>query len=96
MQRSQGKVSRFTPQKCEGATASPCQRELRSKETPEKTTPPRFSNQNESTVDDLGSDDDDEDSPYMTTTEMYLYCWQQPPDSPISEPSPKKEDDVAS
>ncbi|XP_062859850.1 male-specific lethal 1 homolog [Trichomycterus rosablanca] len=93
MQRSQGKSSRFTPQKSETAAASPCQRELRSKETPEKTAPQRYISQTETMFDDIGSED--EDLPYMTTTEMYLCCWQQPPDSPISEPSPKKEEDVA-
>ncbi|KAL2078092.1 hypothetical protein ACEWY4_025777 [Coilia grayii] len=35
-----------------------------------------------------------EDLPYMTTTEMYLCCWKQPPLSPLRETSPRKEEDV--
>lgn len=37
-----------------------------------------------------------EDLPYMTTTEMYLCCWKQPPLSPLRESSPCKEEDVDS
>lgn len=32
----------------------------------------------------------------MSTTEMYLCCWNQPPLSPLRETSPKKEEEVAS
>lgn len=37
-----------------------------------------------------------EDLPFMSTTEMYLCCWNQPPLSPLRETSPKKEEEVAS
>ncbi|MEQ2209327.1 hypothetical protein XENOCAPTIV_028566, partial [Xenoophorus captivus] len=36
-----------------------------------------------------------EDLPFMSTTEMYLCCWNQPPLSPLRETSPKKEEEVA-
>ncbi|KAI5623237.1 male-specific lethal 1-like isoform X3, partial [Silurus asotus] len=94
IQRSQGKSSRLTPQKSDTEAASPCQRELRNKETPEKTTPGRLFGQTE-TTEDAEESCENEDFPFMTTTEMYLCCWHQPPASPLCEPSPKKEDDVA-
>lgn len=37
-----------------------------------------------------------EDLPFMSTTEMYLCCWNQPPLSPLRETSLKKEEEVAS
>ena len=39
-----------------------------------------------------------EDLPYLSTTEMYLCRWHQPPPSPLPlrESSPKKEETVAS
>uniref|UniRef100_A0A9J8AYL3 MSL complex subunit 1b n=1 Tax=Cyprinus carpio carpio TaxID=630221 RepID=A0A9J8AYL3_CYPCA len=93
MQRSRGKSSRGTPQKQETGGTSPCQRELRNKETPEKTNVEKSSGQT-----DLQPEGEDgketEDLPYMTTDEMYLCCWQQPPASPLREESPKKEEDV--
>ncbi|XP_066522158.1 male-specific lethal 1 homolog [Hoplias malabaricus] len=93
VQRSQGKTSRLTPQKSESGGASPCQRDLRSKETPEKTGL-KSSGQTEAFSE--GEDNSEhEEVPYMTTTEMYLCCWHQPPVSPLREPSPKKEEDVA-
>lgn len=95
MQRSRGKSSRGTPQKPETGGTSPCQRELRNKETPEKTNVEKSSGQT-----DLQPEGEDgketEDLPYMTTDEMYLCCWQQPPASPLREESPKKEEDVTS
>ncbi|XP_073698517.1 male-specific lethal 1-like 1 [Garra rufa] len=36
-----------------------------------------------------------EELPYLTTTEMYLCCWHQPPPSPWRDPSPVHEDTVA-
>ncbi|XP_060794959.1 male-specific lethal 1 homolog isoform X1 [Neoarius graeffei] len=93
-QRSQGKSSRITPQKSDTRAASPCQRELRNKETPEKTAPARSSGPTE-VVADAEESCENEDFSYMTTTEMYLCCWHQPPVSPLCEASPKKEDDVA-
>lgn len=95
MQRSRGKSSRMTPQKSDTGETSPCQRDLRSKETPEKTNVVKSSGQA-----DLHPEGEDsretEELPYMTTTEMYLCCWQQPPASPLQEECPKKEEDVAS
>ncbi|XP_076856563.1 male-specific lethal 1 homolog [Brachyhypopomus gauderio] len=92
IQRSQGKASRLTPQKSDTGGTSPCQRDLRNKETPEKTG--RSSSQMEALSEGEDSCEND-DVPYMTTTEMYLCCWHQPPVSPLREPSPKKEEDVA-
>ncbi|XP_077056884.1 male-specific lethal 1 homolog [Siphateles boraxobius] len=93
MQRSRGKASRMTPQKSDTGETSPCQHDLRSKETPEKT------NVKSSGQMDLNPEGDDsretEELPYMTTTEMYLCCWQQPPASPLQEECPKIEEDVA-
>lgn len=95
MQRSRGKSSRVTPQKLETGGTSPCQRDLRNKETLEKTNVAKSSRQA-----DLQPEGEDgketEDLPYMTTTEMYLCCWQQPPASPLLDESPKKEEDVTS
>ncbi|KAI4873496.1 hypothetical protein NFI96_032582 [Prochilodus magdalenae] len=94
VQRSQGKSSRLTPQKSDTGGASPCQRDLRNKETPEKTGLGKSSGQTEALSE--GEDNGEhEDLPYMTTTEMYLCCWHQPPVSPLREASPKKEEDVA-
>lgn len=95
IQRSQSKSSRLTPQKSDTGATSPCQRELRNKETPEKSAPGRSSGQIETTA-EAEESCENEESPYMTTTEMYLCCWHQPPVSPLCETSPKKEDDVAS
>ncbi|XP_020505480.1 male-specific lethal 1 homolog isoform X1 [Labrus bergylta] len=99
VQKSRGKSSKLSPQKSELQPGSPNQRELRSKETPESLVPMRS-----------GSDRDImlpckeepelscqmEDLPFMSTTEMYLCCWNQPPLSPLRETSPKKEEEVAS
>lgn len=93
IQRPHGKSSRLTPQKSDTGAASPCQRELRNKETPEKTAPGRSSGQTETTADGEESCEN-EDIPYMTTTEMYLCCWHQPPVSPLCDTSPRKEDNV--
>lgn len=93
IQGSKCKNSRLTPQK-DGDNASTCLREIRNKETPEKTEFGRSAGQTETTAE--GEEGYEiEDLPYMTTTEMYLCCWHQPPVSPICEESPKKEDDVA-
>lgn len=95
MQRSRGKSSRVTPQKLETEGTSPCQRDLRNKETPEKMNVAKSSGQMD--LQPEGEDSKEtEDLPYMTTTEMYLCCWQQPPASPLRDESPKKEEDVAS
>ncbi|NXO03529.1 MSL1 protein, partial [Rhinopomastus cyanomelas] len=83
---------------------SVCKRELRSQETPEKPrslletplrgpAPSKGGPPKEKGF--FGSDTDD--LPYLTTTEMYLCRWHQPPPSPLPlrEPSPKKEETVA-
>ncbi|XP_062893732.1 male-specific lethal 1 homolog [Mobula hypostoma] len=79
-------------------------RELRSKETPEKTksqtegvhkpsatikTPGLPISKDQSVCNDI------EEEPYLCTTEMYLCRWHQRPPSPLREPSPKKEETVA-
>lgn len=84
-----------------------CKRELRSQETPEKPrslleTPlrasalPKGPGANPKEKSFFSSEADD--LPYLSTTEMYLCRWHQPPPSPLPlrEPSPKKEETVAS
>ncbi|KAJ8264681.1 hypothetical protein GJAV_G00152460 [Gymnothorax javanicus] len=97
--KSRGKSSKFSPQKTDSEAASPFQRELRSKETPEKIgvsrsllpgdAQPAAREDSQSCAAQMG------ELPYMSTTEMYLCCWHQPPPSPLREPSPKKEEIVA-
>ncbi|XP_065555311.1 male-specific lethal 1 homolog isoform X2 [Lathamus discolor] len=83
-----------------------CKRELRSQETPEKPralleTPLRASSlpkgpgAHPKEKSFFSSEADD--LPYLSTTEMYLCRWHQPPPSPLPlrEPSPKKEETVA-
>ncbi|XP_048173602.1 LOW QUALITY PROTEIN: male-specific lethal 1 homolog [Corvus hawaiiensis] len=82
-----------------------CKRELRSQETPEKPrslleTPLRASAlpKGPSThPKEKGFVSEADDLPYLSTTEMYLCRWHQPPPSPLPlrEPSPKKEETVA-
>ncbi|XP_054617844.1 male-specific lethal 1 homolog isoform X1 [Dunckerocampus dactyliophorus] len=90
LQKSRGKSAKLSPQKLDSQPASPAQRELRSKETPEKSAPARPACKEEA---ELSCQMDD--LPFMSTTEMYLCCWNQPPLSPLRETSPKKEDEVA-
>lgn len=81
-----------------------CKRELRSQETPEKArslleTPLRASAPPKgpgSHPKEKGFVSEPDDLPYLSTTEMYLCRWHQPPPSPLREPSPKKEETVAS
>ncbi|KAG7492417.1 hypothetical protein MATL_G00014210 [Megalops atlanticus] len=97
--KSRGKSSKYSPQKSESEAGSPFQRELRGKETPEKMgvyrpllqadTPPSIKEDPPSATPQM------EELPYMSTTEMYLCCWHQPPSSPLRETSPKKEEVVA-
>ncbi|CAN8202250.1 unnamed protein product [Coccothraustes coccothraustes] len=82
-----------------------CKRELRSQETPEKTrslleTPLRASAPPKGPgthPKEKGFVTEADDLPYLSTTEMYLCRWHQPPPSPLPlrEPSPKKEETVA-
>lgn len=83
-----------------------CKRELRSQETPEKprslletplraSAPPKGPGPHPK---EKGFVSEADDLPYLSTTEMYLCRWHQPPPSPLPlrEPSPKKEETVAS
>ncbi|NWZ45769.1 MSL1 protein, partial [Brachypodius atriceps] len=82
-----------------------CKRELRSQETPEKprslletplraSAPPKGPGTHPK---EKGFVSEADDLPYLSTTEMYLCRWHQPPPSPLPlrEPSPKKEETVA-
>ncbi|XP_067869569.1 male-specific lethal 1-like 1 isoform X4 [Heterodontus francisci] len=79
-------------------------RELRSKETPEKSKSQTEGVYKPSTTlktpglptsKDQPISNDIEEEPYLCTTEMYLCRWHQRPPSPLREPSPKKEETVA-
>lgn len=97
MQKSRGKSAKLSPQKPEIEPGSPNQRELRSKETPEKTVPARAERDGLLPCkEEAELSCQMEDLPFMSTTEMYLCCWNQPPLSPLRETSPKKEEEVAS
>ncbi|KAM9296745.1 male-specific lethal 1 homolog [Gastrophryne carolinensis] len=77
--------------------------ELHLKETPEKsqspTDTPLRSLWSSPTVSALKDNDPNpseaEALPYLSTMDMYLCRWHQPPPSPLREPSPKKEECVA-
>lgn len=85
-------------------TESVSRRELRSQETPEKARSLGDTQLKSSAhlkgpgchSKDKSSCSETEDLPYLSTTEMYLCRWHQPPPSPLQEPSPKKEETVAS
>ncbi|XP_044194601.1 male-specific lethal 1 homolog isoform X1 [Thunnus albacares] len=99
VQKSRGKSAKLSPQKSEIQPGSPNQRELRSKETPEKTVPMRSGAEKDILLpckEEPELSCQMEDLPFMSTTEMYLCCWNQPPLSPLRETSPKKEEEVAS
>lgn len=99
VQKSRGKSAKLSPQKAELQPGSPNQRELRSKETPEKTVPLRSGAERDIMLpckEEPELSCQIEDLPFMSTTEMYLCCWNQPPLSPLRETSPKKEEEVAS
>ncbi|XP_022598168.1 male-specific lethal 1 homolog isoform X1 [Seriola dumerili] len=99
VQKSRGKSAKLSPQKPEIQPGSPNQRELRSKETPEKTVPLRSGAERDILLpckEEPELSCQMEDLPFMSTTEMYLCCWNQPPLSPLRETSPKKEEEVAS
>lgn len=104
-----GKTLKHSPVKEESSgslSETVCKRELRSQETPEKTrslleTPLRPSaplKGPSSHPKEKGFFSEIDDLPYLSTTEMYLCRWHQPPPSPLPlrEPSPKKEETVAS
>ncbi|KAF7664980.1 hypothetical protein LDENG_00158850 [Lucifuga dentata] len=98
IQKSRGKGSKLSPHKSDIQPSSPNQRELRSKETPEKMVPLRSGAEKDILLPCKEETDlscQMEDLPFMSTTEMYLCCWNQPPLSPLRETSPKKEEEVA-
>ncbi|KAF7203558.1 male-specific lethal 1 homolog isoform X1 [Nothobranchius furzeri] len=98
-QKSRGKSAKLSPQKSELEPGSPNQRELRSKETPENMFSARSGPERDSLLpckEEPELSCQMEDLPFMSTTEMYLCCWNQPPLSPLRETSPKKEEEVAS
>lgn len=78
-------------------------RELRHKETPEKSQSPAdtllrsvWSGTAASSLKDNDPNPSEaDDLPYLSTTDMYLCRWHRPPPSPLREPSPKKEECVA-
>ncbi|KAL0984239.1 hypothetical protein UPYG_G00138930 [Umbra pygmaea] len=95
-----GKGSKITSPKSECGGGSPYQRELRSKETPERMGFGRSTVESDTLQ--QSSEDPEltaqmEELPFMSTTEMYLCRWHQPPPSPQRQPSPspKKEEVVA-
>ncbi|XP_058037834.1 male-specific lethal 1 homolog [Ahaetulla prasina] len=97
------KASPLKEEPSSSLTESISRRELRSQETPEKTRLLVDTQLKSSTPlkgpgchsKDKGSCSEIEDLPYLSTTEMYLCRWHQPPPSPLREPSPKKEETVA-
>ncbi|CAM4687842.1 unnamed protein product [Lepidochelys olivacea] len=102
------KTLKYSPVKEEPSSSlseTVCRRELRSQETPEKarslvdaplkpSTPLKSPSAHPR---DKSFPSETEDLPYLSTTEMYLCRWHQPPPSPLPlrEPSPKKEETVA-
>uniref|UniRef100_A0A7N4NKE3 Male-specific lethal 1 homolog n=1 Tax=Sarcophilus harrisii TaxID=9305 RepID=A0A7N4NKE3_SARHA len=102
------KTPKHSPVKEEPCGSLPetvCRRELRSQETPEKSrssvdTPSKLSVPQKAPSThpkEKGFTSELEELPYLSTTEMYLCRWHQPPPSPLPlrEPSPKKEETVA-
>lgn len=100
------KHSPIKEEPCGSLSETVCKRELRSQETPEKArssadTPPRLSTPQKGPSahpKEKAFASETEDLPYLSTTEMYLCRWHQPPPSPLPlrESSPKKEETVAS
>ncbi|KAM6175776.1 male-specific lethal 1 homolog isoform 2-T2 [Erethizon dorsatum] len=99
------KHSPIKEEPCGSLSETVCRRELRSQETPEKPrssvdTPPRLSTPQKGPSThpkEKAFSSETEDLPYLSTTEMYLCRWHQPPPSPLPlrESSPKKEETVA-
>lgn len=100
------KHSPIKEEPCGSLSETVCKRDLRSQETPEKPrssvdTPPRLSTPQKGPSahpKEKAFSSEIEDLPYLSTTEMYLCRWHQPPPSPLPlrESSPKKEETVAS
>lgn len=94
VQKSRSKGDKLSP-KSEVEPGSPIQRERSSKETPEKMLRCSAEKDMLQCKEDPELSCQMEDLPFMSTTEMYLCCWNQPPLSPLRETSPKKEEEVA-
>lgn len=94
-QKSRSKGAKLSP-KSEVEPGSPLQQERSSKETPEKMLRCSTDKDMLQCKEDPELGCQMEDLPFMSTTEMYLCCWNQPPLSPLRETSPKKEEEVAS
>ncbi|OCT62065.1 male-specific lethal 1 homolog [Xenopus laevis] len=97
---SQSLAEAEDPETGASLSGTPCQRGLRNKETPEKShspldTPLRSTYGSSIPPSLMDSTSVQSDLPYLTTTDMYLSRWHQPPPSPLREPSPKKEESVA-
>lgn len=98
-QKPRGKAAKFGSQKTEAGGPLSCQRDLHKNEPLEEMGYGQSAGQaaamhsvKEEPLETMCM----EELPYMTTTEMYLCCWKQPPLSPLREESPKKEEDVDS
>ncbi|XP_028931321.1 male-specific lethal 1 homolog isoform X2 [Ornithorhynchus anatinus] len=101
------KTPKHSPLKEEPSlTEAVCKRELRSQETPERgrcladpslKPSPLLKGLGGGYSKESAFPSEIEELPYLSTTEMYLCRWHQPPPSPLPlrEPSPKKEESVA-
>ncbi|KAK1159050.1 hypothetical protein AOXY_G22932 [Acipenser oxyrinchus oxyrinchus] len=105
--KARSKTPKFSPLKESEPGGAPFQWELRSKETPEKVSaaarvqgdsptplkesPPSLQPREEPHSTGV----EPEELPFMSTTEMYLCRWQQPPPSPRRETTSNKEESVA-
>ncbi|KAM5135462.1 male-specific lethal 1 homolog [Mantella aurantiaca] len=109
LEKMKGKVSRLPVVEVSetepggSVTETGDRRELRHKETPEKSQSPTDTplrsvwggHAASSLQDNDPNPSEVEDLPYLSTTDMYLCRWHRPPPSPLREPSPKKEECVA-
>ncbi|XP_041087397.1 male-specific lethal 1 homolog isoform X2 [Polyodon spathula] len=105
--KARGKTPKFSLLKESEAGGSPFQWELRSKETPEKACAAGRVQGDAPTAlkgspvspqpqeEPRSSGTEAEELPFMSTTEMYLCRWQQPPPSPRRKTASKKEESVA-
>ncbi|KAI2666476.1 Male-specific lethal 1-like 1 [Labeo rohita] len=85
VQQSEGRDSRMSRSRRgqpRSPPSPPPQEDPAQKEEPQEETEPELQSQSE-------------ELPYLTTTEMYLCRWHQPPPSPWRDPSPVHEDTVA-
>ncbi|XP_041939730.1 male-specific lethal 1-like 1 [Alosa alosa] len=96
-QKPRGKAAKFSSQKTEAGGPLSCQRDLHKSDPSDEMGYGQSAGQ-AAAMHPLKEEPQEtmcmEELPYMTTTEMYLCCWKQPPLSPLREASPKKEEDV--